>query len=487
MASLPESPEEVYQLYNEIDHIVQFAAQSWDQRTGGAGTRNPTIQPKNIHVLCGMERPLVCCPTGGGGGSSRATAIGGGGGRSAFTGRRGSGIDEFIIPEYVIQESTVLHKLYMASHNRKSIGPIRRCSKLFSGVIALIKLRFLLRLHEALLSFAGHRCSLHRLLVGTLGNACAAHRIPHNTLQTFELLMETMHTRFQQAWPLLIAYIATFEMPEHHRHSRASHNGTHNDSTGAPIASEQKGNNSQVVDDLFIAWLVQQDPVAVPTEAMMQELDFFNLARPVVRTSLEGLRAWQAAKNVHSTQHKNTRPAQREAHRIVLLLELPPDLHQQSVSLEELHDMAKDIVAHPKTFNSGIRARVTAAIAATVPSPPIDFDSILSEARREPTRRTVMRKSAAEVEDQLSIAEGYFSRFRAHSADPRDCGRLPPCALEAMRDSSPPWLVGRTTRFQDEPAPRPNIDSDWLPSLRGFGRPATAPVGNVTSMSIPWR
>mmetsp|Transcript_111275 Transcript_111275/g.197051 ORF Transcript_111275/g.197051 Transcript_111275/m.197051 type:complete len:538 (-) Transcript_111275:132-1745(-) len=529
MASLLANCEEVDQMYAEIDHLIAFAGQSWAQRTGGVGTRDPLVQPKNVCITVGLELPLAAGPKASGGAntppksplhsgrynSSRAGSRGKATSkfrqssvRNAWSERRsrvedegdlpshriykgpmvsqtGNALQDFVLPDFLIAESPTLFDMHRASHGQQELGPVKRQSKLFSAVVALMKLRWLIRLHNALTSFAGMRCSLQRLLVGVLADTCGVHTYPHSPLQVYELVLGTLQSRFVQSWPLLIAYISTHDPGLFGSESRSesrlqtalSRPHTSPASTGfkpppawanssrasiaalvareaAREASEAAAFLWQVVDDIFIAWLVQEDPSKMPAEAVMQELDYFGITRPVVRTNLEGLRSWHVSKQA-SSRLKHVRPAQRQAHHLALLLELP-NMRDDLSGVEEIVDLARDVVSHPRTFNMGLRARVACVIQGG--------SQLLGYLEA----------------DHIKLDEDQMSQYLSHSADARDNGRIKPIVIEQLRDMGAPWLVGRVSRFNaaarawPDRAPKPDL---VLEAMEKAQRPNTVPGG----------
>jgi hypothetical protein len=366
-------------------------------------------------------------------------------------------VQEYPIDDFIIAESPTLLKMYQAAHGKQEIGPLNRCAHAFEAAIGLCKLRWLFRLHHALMSFSGNRCSLHRLLVGVLTDTCSAHRHPHSPLQVYELIVQTMQSRFQQAWPLLLAYVGTYNLdlpmdadilPESMsryaaRPFTASYGGEetdghptpyhepvyhHKNYLGKDIAKDSAESSAflwQVIDDTFIAWVVQSNSSLLTAEAVWQELEFYGVPRPAVHINLEALRAWHQSKHKPGSRDRHIRSAQRQAHHLAVLLEKPALRAQMRITDEEIMELARDIVGHPRTFNEGLRSRVAEVI----------------QGRSEKLSALELDMCAVEID------EGQLSLYLSHCADPRDGGRLTPCQIETLRDTRAPWLHGREQRF----------------------------------------
>lgn len=447
MATLLTNCTDIYQLYNEVDHIVQLVCSCWGDRSGGAGTRDPLSLPKTIRVTVGLEQQqqiLMGPPRVGGaatppGALSSDSRIGAttlrGSGRAilnatsaGFKRKNRCGLEEeFPVPDFLLMESPVLADMHWQNHGREELGPVKRAANLFPAVLVLLKLRWLVRLHCAMVSVAGKRCSLHRLLSGILLGTCSVSDHPPSPVQVYELFTETLKERLQQGWPLFLAFVATHEQgPPRCNDGGAAlhawlrqHGGTSNPGSIAHLW--------QTIDDIFIAWLVQQDVNKVPAVHVMQELEFYKLVWPMVHTNLEGLHEWQLVKYVSGSQQQHFRLAQKQAHHLALNLELPALRDYWDFSFDEMMEMARTVVAHPKTFNAGVRTRIAMVMGV---NPMLDNANSL----------------AADLDDEQ------FSLFQSHYSAPRDCGRIKPGILETLRDSHAPWLVGRESRFLGPPS-----------------------------------
>jgi len=503
MSTLLGHVEGVHEIYAEIDHIICFAAQAWHHRAGYYGTRDKSVLEKSVTVHIGSDKFMASGPgCGGRTGTPPKSPIHGRrspcetstrscGSRFQGVVRLGppgsrpgpmalpakNEVQAVQVPEYIIAESPELLAMYRASTCKQEIGPIPRCARLFHAVLGLCKLRWLIRLHSALISLGGHRCSLQRLLVGTLSDICNVHQHPHSPLEVYEGIVATLKTRMQQSWPLLLAYIGTRELATEHcqEHSTsdsmcsprpftAPHLGL--SSTGFPLPYQPayhpknyQGKDAghpdsaaflwQVIDDLFIAWIVQQDPILYPAEQVWQELEFYGVPRPAVRNNLEGLAAWQQSKFRVGT-HK--RPAQRQAHHLAILLELPKLRDEMSDTDEEILETARDVVSHPRTFNAGVRARV----------------AVVLQGRDELIGYCEQPCSVDMDEDQLWA-------YLSHCAAARDNGRLDNRFIETLRDKTAPWLHGREPRYKAAAKAWPNLAPrpGYLEDLDAI-RPATA-------------
>lgn len=493
----------VHEIYNEIDHIISYAAQSWQQRSGGHGTRDHSVQETKVKVRIGKEKlfapgpeihadgrngtppssPCRSSPSPGLGKRAVSTTsdvrsgilgsnvrLGPPGSRSGSRPLRASKemYQEVLVPDFIIAECPKLLEMYRAGQGHTEIGPLKRDPRIFETVVGLCKLRWLLKLNYALIALAGARCSLHRMLVGTVTDICSAHQYPHSPLEAYELVVATLQTRFQQAWPLLMAYVGSYDcdnsLQGDSKFSPKPFIAPHMSVNGQPMPYEAPYSPTsylgkdcgtghpdhpaflwQVVDDLFIAWIAQQDPIDFPVENVWQELDFYGVPRPAVQTKLEGLAAWQKSKPNSGSVSIHLRPAQRQAHHLAMMLELRDVRAHCAASDDELLEMARDVVAHPRTFNSGTRTRVAMVLQG-----------------RDELVGFLDESSSIDMDvEQLTL-------YLSHSADARDSGRLNPGQLQTLRDSSPPWpFAGREARFKEaakvwpDPLPRPNYMAEF--------------------------
>jgi hypothetical protein len=525
-----------HELYNEIDHIITLAANLWQKRTGGHGTRDVLVQEKKVCFLVGIRPVLNPGPSCEGGNStpknspcrssptlsSRAQSSRAGSSRSRKMmcdgvrlgppeSRGGSKpsrplkeiVQEIFVPEYIIAEIPKLLEMYRATAEGSSkcteVGPIERSARLFGIVVGLCKLRWLVKLHYALVSLCGNRGSLQRTLVGALTDCCSIHQWPHGPFEIYELLVGTLQTRFQQGWPLFLAWIGSIDHSNPDESSRcdrdpcmgprpftAPASGTENGFARAyqpeyhPKAFQGKDAHGlahsdpaaflwQIVDDMFIAWIVQQDPIQVPAEKVWKELDFYGVPLPAVKTNLAGLIAWCRAPNPGSkTPH--VRAAQRQAHHLAVILELPLMRPMLSASDDEILELAREVVAHPRTFNAELRSRIAMVLQGR--------DELIGQ---------IDHSCAVDMDgDQLS-------QYLSHSADARDAGRLNPGQLQTLRDSSAPWLAagGREARFQaaarawPHPAPRPGYLQEL--NLKKSKPNMDALMSQMISLSSPGR
>lgn len=510
--SLLSECQNTHEIYNEIDHIISFAAQIWSQRNGGHGTRDATVANKKVKVLVGKTREIPNGPQCVGGSAtppgprspssmayarrislSKSGRISSRGAWSERTttrlgpparretsrpcrlDKKDTSIEEFLIDDFIIAESPTLLAMYRAKHGKREIGPLHRCSRFFEAAVALCKLRWLLRLHYALVSLAGDKCNLHRLLVGILTDTCNEHRHPHSPLQVYELIIQSLHCRFQLEWPLFLAYVGANNLENHYdvesrpesrfgpRPFSAMSGETtnmlpapyqppyhHNDYLGKDsLGKERSAFLWQVIDDMFIAWLAQENSSLLVAESVFKELDFYGVPRPALRTSLDGLQAWHENKHAPGSQERHRRQAQRQAHHLAILLELPAARLQLLASDDDLLDLARDVVAHPKTFNEGLRSRVAMVLQGRLDLSYLEEDTCAVDFD----------------EDQLSL-------YLSHCADPRDTGRLSPSKIEVFRDARAPWLcgAGRAQRFLAAAAAWPTKYPNDLPVSRAISR-----------------
>jgi len=473
--------KEPYQIYNEIEHLLAFACQTWTQRIGGTATRYTKVQPEIVRVTVGIEKNSLPGKELNGGASTprKANSCVGAGARGAATAsaaaaqtammaagidmpaRRVAGgvfqptgpLQEFTAPAWLLAESPALAELLQCDRGHEAIGPIGRPAKLFPAIIMLLTLRWILRLHIALVEIAGARCSLQRLLLGILKDSSRAQ--PHPAYFSTEHLISSLRLKLGNAWPAFLAFVSW------HEHTPADSNfGANGESRPrtpqAPVSArnsslsltrggssramaatvsedEGKGGNAflwQVVDDIFITWLAQQDSLDLPANDVMQELDFYGLERPVVQTGLEKLRMWVDTAG-SPTQEKYTYAAQRQAHHLAMALELSTLWPEWRSNTEDMLEMARNIAGHPTTFNTAVRQRVACVLNGST--------------------RAAMAASTGSVDIPPALPEDtdekMISRFHAFSADPRDTGRILPQKIEKLRDTNAAWLVGHASRF----------------------------------------
>jgi len=346
----------------------------------------------------------------------------------------------------------------------------------FNGVVILLKLRWLVRLHAAAVALGGSRCSLQRYLKGVLADCSGSHGFPHLPIPYFDAVTENLHGNLGQAYPLFIAYVSQHDreifsqstqlnagsamlsrsvtatqnsLPEMMRDSRST------DGTVSTAAVEQ------LIDDIFVTWVAQQNSDHVSVELLMQELDYFQIRRPVLRVSIDGLRSWCGARS--QTRYRYTRAAQLGAHHLALVLDMPPIWSNWQHSHDDILEMARNVVAHPRTFNMGVRNRVAYILT----------DEIL---------HTDTTSGAICPSFNHTVSKEQMSLFHSFLASPRDEGKLNPSIIEKCHESSAPWLIGRETRFTntstflDRMARESTPGGGTLPPLEA-GTPRLARVG----------
>jgi len=230
----------------------------------------------------------------------------------------------------------------------------------------------------------------------------------------------------------------------------------------------------------------------------LEEMDTLELSRPLVRSKLDGLKEWEVGRNAPqsargdaaaggahdqlaslsqrsvlsgSLSARSTRSivplppaskcpplawrlgdkrclwrAQRHAHRLALLVEVPDQDEGPSFSLDELVELAKSVVSHPRTFNQRLIARLTWHLHRSLQS---DFND--------------------EGEDTFTAAslleKVQMDRFVTRSHHPLDCERMTTMAVEKLRDKSAPWAVGREAVFKTHTDQWLTKNTVALPSL----------------------
>jgi len=282
-----------------------------------------------------------------------------------------------------MMQNPVLARMHWEGQGHEELGPVRRQAELFPGVILLLKLRWLARLHGAICSFAGPRNGLQRILHCTLKDMCGVHDFCHEPGHIFDLLVEQLKLRLERAWPLFLAYVSTWEPGPSRSESVPSF-----DSLVSPQPSprlQQQGSEvvkrplplMQIVDDIFIAWLVQQDPDEISSVAMLRELEFFGIPVPAFDLHLDGLRNWEEAKAIKGVQTQYIRQAQREAHHFTVLLESQALRGHWGFATDDTKKWVKAVLADRKLFNPGLRRRLDwathggSATAAAEPNWPL--------------------------------------------------------------------------------------------------------------------
>jgi len=494
MATLLGVGRDVRQLYHEVDHVMMLAACYWQDRSGLHGTRHVEMQEsmlqgiwylagKQVKVKVGIEDPLLPCPefpgsSGTPPGSPLRTTAGltprqkYKGGRNIrlaplsppSSARRGtrrtlidkSNLEEFFVPDYIIAESPRLLQIYQAKSDCQEIGTINRSSKLFEVVVVLCKLRWLVRLHGALLSFGGKQCSLQRTLLGMLADACNPENLHLAApTQVFELVVHTLAHRFQESWPLLIRYISGIDVEKYSKSpgiSSSRHDVVQKD---LDIAASI----SQIVDDIFVVWLVQAEPSHVAIEAVMQELDYFGIPRPLVRTSLDFLHKWYTevvANPYMPRKQSNLLAVQEQGHHLAAFLEVPSMRMETNYSKVELIGMARAIVSRPSTFNVGVRKRLTSILQGE--SRWVGFE----------------RLSLA-----LEPTEESLSELFSFTASRLDAGSLNPKRVQKLKMSTPrsatAWLDKREllqTNWQHSPRSLPfNLSAGLVDAIEKRTQP----------------
>lgn len=484
--------EQTAELETELLNITFAASNLWKERSGGVGPRVPVAQPGVVRIAVDVDPEQVnlcrsvgktCCgdaprdvwlsrcgappplpiPSQRKMSSARTPPPSGDGRRVPTEPALGEAV--FSVPDYALVESPTLLELHRAAastpctdrrqHTRELVV-LRRHVQPFAAVIALLKLRWLARLHRAVASSSAGQCSLVRYLKGALSDSCAVHEFPHSALPHFDNITETLSQRLDEAWPLFVAYVAAHadgpaepqgralltprgnlqadsRAPSKYSSTSTSpRNDFSEDSqlrTPRAILSSlgsEMTSCEQVVDDLWVAWVAQQPAADFPMDIVMEELDQFQMRRPTLRLSLDALRCWAAARP--STRYRYLRAAQVEAHHLAVILDMPSVWPEASHEREELLEMAATVVAHRASFGAALRARVAAGL---------DDDSHVSE-------------SAAPVASLARVlGEASMNHFQKCLSDSHDAGSLRPDRLERLRDSGRHWLVGGTARFAD--------------------------------------
>lgn len=320
--------------------------------------------------------------------------------------------EEFVVPDFILLESPTLAELHWEGGGQKELGPIRRSPALFQVVLTLLKLRWLVRLHLAMVSFAGRKCSILRMLQGCLADTCQVHTHPHPPVQLYELLVETLKTRLMQRWPHFLAFVS---MDESRLNSYGSSPRQFNSRNSGGSAAEL----FQLVDNIFLAYLVQLDAAVMPANQVLQELEFYGLPLPSVPNHFDGLQEWFMVKDLPSCSTKQLRRAQCEAHRFVALLEAPILRRQWQLGSDEILELARTISTHPRTFNTGLCARLIWILKGGTP-----------------------HQGEADYSAADEVDEDQYAHFFKFSDSARDKGRVGPGKFAAWKRSKAPIFIG---------------------------------------------
>merc|ERR1719506_105122 len=92
----------------------------------------------------------------------------------------------------------------------------------------------------------------------------------------------------------------------------------------------------------------------------MEELDYFGVIRPKVSSNLQQLAHWRSAKM--APRYRYIFSAQRQAHHLAMMLDVVPSWPFGELTLEDVLDLASEIVGHPKTFSTGLIVRIRYAL-----------------------------------------------------------------------------------------------------------------------------
>lgn len=451
-----DQPEEMYQ---ELEHVVAFITQFWRQRTDVPVARDALLQARTARITVGLAlnefqglqgSKLSIGHTGTPAGSRRMgyrldaasrKSLTSGGEPRATDGKRpveplpgGEVTKVFTCPDYVLVESPVLYGMYKEAVRARSdkgsvdfveMGPVFRHQELFSAVVALLKLRWLGRLHSASTVFGGSRCCFQRFLKGVLADCSGSHDFPHLPLSYFDQVTGNLEGAFVQGWPLFLAHVNLHDPEAVSRGSALPR--LRGGAQQITNASSSVAAVDQLVDDIFVCYVAQQSAKQIPVEMLMLELDFFQIRRPRIRTNVQSLRSWSQA--IPQTRYRYIRLAEREASHLALAMDMPPLWSSWPHSRDEILEMARMIVAHPRTFNKGVRDRVV----ATLNDDHVHIDK---------TGAVCPSLSKIMTQEQSSM-------FRSFMASPRDMGRLNPAVLEKCLGTSPPWLIGGDSRHLD--------------------------------------
>lgn len=447
------------EMYQELEHVVAFLTQFWRQRTDVPVAREAFLQARTAQITVGLAlnefQGLQGSKINIGRTGTPATTrrmgyrirddsrmgLNSAGEPRSTDGKRpvepvpnGEVVKVFTCPDYILVESPVLYKMYKEAVQARldkgsvgfvEMGPLFRHQELFSGVVALLKLRWLGRLHLAATSFGGSRCSFLRFLKGVLADCSGSHDFPHLPLSYFDQVTGNLEGAFVQGWPLFVAYVSLHDPEALSRGSSLP--GLKGGAQQVTNASSSTAIIDQLVDDIFVSYVAQQSHQQVPVEMLMLELDFFQIRRPRIRTNVESLRSWSRA--IPQTRYRYVSLAEREASHVALAMDMPPLWSSWAHSRDEILEMARMIVAHPRTFNKGVRDRVA---------------SILTDDHVHIDKTGAVCPSLSKI-----MTQEQSSMFRSFMASPRDIGRLNPAVLEKCLGASPPRLVGGASRHLD--------------------------------------
>lgn len=410
MASLLGQIEEAYEIYHEIDHIVELTAQIWTHRASEPSSRERHLRSSRafednyapvegfgpigtyagVHVSYSQIVPEVVRVTVG-------------------LVNDGLGVNtpmEFSVPLYILHQSSFFEEHLKADKGHPQIGTIDRPSSLFPLVIVLLKIRWVLKLHTTLAGCDVRRVSLRRFLMGLLAVATDA-KASKTVERTLDLLMDKMRTKIGTYWPKFVEWVGLHDSAPDSEHLQRS--GLIGSPSALPCSNAFLW---QLGDDIFVAHLAQQDLAVAPAEAVMQEFDFYGITRPLVSLDLKGLLSWVSA--APASRFRFQKAAQRQAHHLCLALELSDDVTMQELTDEEISEAVNHIVGYPKTFNSGLQHRF----------------------------RSVFPQRVGHMVENGQLEKSTMDNFFAFGAHSRDVGRLQNRHIETMRDKGMPWLWG---------------------------------------------
>lgn len=397
----PPGIEDHYEIYHELEHIVELTGQIFTHRTCEPGRERhkkssrpfeDNYEPKERFGPHGLQ---AGCYTQFSKTVPEVVKV------TVGLVNDGLGVNtpvDFWVPHFVLQESSFFRSHLKGERGHEQIGTIDRPSSLFPLVILLLKLRWVLRVHTYLSGCDVRTVSLRRFLLALLSVTTDA-KGPKTPETMLDLLNESLRDRLGSFWPKFVNWVGLHDQRPSVEHlERSQLQGTNHTTASNAFLW-------QVVDDIWLSHLSQQPLASNNAMAVMSELDYYGVARPLVSLDLKGILSWVAAPN--ASKHRFQRAAQRQAHHLCIALEVSDELTMQELAEEEVVEAVCHIAGHPKTFNDGLRQRV----------------------------RDVFPMRCSELVERNQM-ERFFS-FSAHS---RDCGRLMNVHIEGMRDRGLPWL-----------------------------------------------
>lgn len=484
MACLLRPLQTLEEITCEMQAIAELTRQLWQRRTGKCTVMYSQKKRHSVKVTVGLKKGAL---TKGGHGAPRDA---------------GNSIT-VMLPTFVARESKTIASLLSGEHslglNRgaeedfmECVGPLNRAAIIFPAIVSLMKLRWMIRLHRALVSL-DPRLGLQRVVTAILRDTCSRtpwQRVPADTA---EKMTDMIRSKLGSQWPSFVHWVEHFDNEPQALSTDGAdvtrRNGLMDTMISQTSVSEATYNVSgfkpvpsvsslwQVCDDIFIAFLMQQDAEKMPTALVLAEIDWFGLTRPKLQADFWALEAWSYGKE--ASRWSCVFAAQRQAHHLALALDVVPSWPFQEMTLEDIFDYASEIIAHPGTFSGGLLARIFHGVdTARRNQGDIGLRPMTAGSGHGPMQDTVTSLSKLETASLTSrmaeeVEADSLSKFYSYAASPRDKGALPPLRIGGLKDKAAPWLLGTSARFHASAAAWPGRAPPPNP-FAALSAPATA-------------